>query len=77
MRDAFKTIVGGRSTDNLPAGNSRRGIEILLKKASVDEDFAKVLVAIAGGCRPTHLPGSPGFGKADSGEHAQQGHSRP
>jgi hypothetical protein len=44
MRDAFKTIVGGRSADSLPAGNSRRGIEILLKKASVDGDFAKVLL---------------------------------
>ena len=44
MRDAFKTIVGGRSADNRPAGNSPRGIEILLKKASVDEDFAKVLL---------------------------------
>ncbi len=44
MRDAFKTIVGGRSADSLPAGNSRRGIEILLKKASVDEDFARVLL---------------------------------
>lgn len=44
MRDAFKTIVGGRSADNKPAGNSPRGIEILLKKAYVDEDFAKVLL---------------------------------
>ena len=44
MRDAFKTIVGGRSADNKPTGNSPRGIEILLKKASVDEDFAKVLL---------------------------------
>jgi hypothetical protein len=44
MRDAFKTIVGGRSADNAPAGNSPRGIEILLKKASVDEDFAKALL---------------------------------
>ncbi len=44
MRDAFKTIVGGRSADNKPTGNSPRGIEILLKKASVDEGFAKVLL---------------------------------
>ena len=44
MRDAFKTIVGGRSADNRPTGNSLHGIEILLKKASVDEDFAKVLL---------------------------------
>ena len=44
MRDAFKTIVGGRSADSKPAGDSPRGIEILLKKASVDGDFAKVLL---------------------------------
>lgn len=44
MRDAFKTIVGGRSADNPPPGNSRRGIEIVLKKASVDQDFARVLL---------------------------------
>lgn len=44
MRAAFKTIVGGRYSDNRPVGNSPRGIEILLKKASVDEDFAKVLL---------------------------------
>jgi len=44
MRDAFKTIVGGRSADNKPTANSPRGIEILLKKASVDEDFARVLL---------------------------------
>jgi hypothetical protein len=44
MRDAFKTIVGGRSVDNRPAGNSPHGIEILLKKASVDDEFAKVLL---------------------------------
>ena len=44
MRDAFKTIVGGRSADNRPMGNSPRGIEILLKKASVDREFAKVLL---------------------------------
>jgi len=43
MRDAFKTIVGGRSADNRPMGNSPRGMEILLKKASVDREFAKVL----------------------------------
>ena len=45
MRDGFKTIVGGRSADNKPAGNSPHGIEVLLKKASVDEDFARVLLA--------------------------------
>jgi len=44
MRDAFKTIVGGRSADSKPAANSPRGIEILLKKASVDGDFANVLL---------------------------------
>ncbi len=44
MRDAFKTIVGGRSADSKPTGNSPRGIEILLKKASVDEGFAEVLL---------------------------------
>jgi hypothetical protein len=44
MRDAFKTIVGGRSVDNKPMGNSPRGMEILLKKAAVDEDFAKILL---------------------------------
>ena len=44
MRDAFKTIVGGRSADSNPAGNSPHGIEILLKKASVDGDFARVLL---------------------------------
>ncbi len=44
MRDAFKTIVGGRSADTKPTGNSPRGIEILLKKASVDREFAKVLL---------------------------------
>jgi hypothetical protein len=44
MRDAFKTIVGGRSADNTPAGSSPRGIEILLKKASVDQEFAKLLL---------------------------------
>jgi Type II secretion system (T2SS), protein G len=44
VRDAFKTIVGGRSADSTPAGNCPRSVEILLKKASVDEDFAKVLL---------------------------------
>ena len=44
MRDAFKTIVGGRSVDNRPTGNSPRGMEILLKKAAVDEEFAKLLL---------------------------------
>ena len=44
MRDAFKTIVGGRSADNRPTGNSPHGIEILVKKASVDEGFAKLLL---------------------------------
>jgi hypothetical protein len=44
MRDAFKTIVGGRSADTKLGGNSPRSIEILLKKASVDEDFAKILL---------------------------------
>ena len=48
MRDAFKTIVGGRSADSKPAGDSPRGIEILLKKASVDEGFAKVLLESPG-----------------------------
>ena len=43
MRDGFKTIVGGRSTDNRPTGSSPHGIEVLLKKASVDGDFANVL----------------------------------
>jgi len=45
MRDAFRTIVGGRSADNTPVANSPRGVEILLKKASVDEEFAKILLA--------------------------------
>lgn len=44
MRDTFKTIVGGRSADNQPADESPRGMEILLKKASIDEGFAKVLL---------------------------------
>jgi hypothetical protein len=44
MRDAFKTIVGGRSGDSSQGGNSPRGIEILLKKASVDKDFARLLL---------------------------------
>ena len=44
MKDAFKTIVGGRSADGTPAGNSPRGMEILLKKASVDKDFARLLL---------------------------------
>jgi hypothetical protein len=44
MRDGFKTIVGGRSADNKPASNSPHGIEVLLKKASVDGDFANVLL---------------------------------
>jgi len=44
VKDIFKTIVGGRSADNRPEGNSPRGIEILLKKASVDADFAGVLL---------------------------------
>ena len=44
MRDGFKTIVGGRSADGRPAANSPHGIEVLLKKASVDGDFAKVLL---------------------------------
>ncbi|MDM7999409.1 MAG: type II secretion system protein GspG [Dehalococcoidia bacterium] len=44
MRDAFRTIVGGRSGDRRPRGNSPHGIEILLKKASVDQEFAAVLL---------------------------------
>ena len=44
MRDGFKTIVGGRSADSRPAANSPHGIEVLLKKASVDGDFANVLL---------------------------------
>jgi Type II secretion system (T2SS), protein G len=44
MRDAFRTIVGGRSDDSTPASASRHGIEILLKKASVDESFASLLL---------------------------------
>lgn len=44
MRDAFKTIVGGRSGNTKPPGNSPHGIEVLLKKASLDGDFARVLL---------------------------------
>ena len=44
MRDAFKTIVGGRSGNTNPSDNSPHGIEVLLKKASLDGDFARVLL---------------------------------
>jgi len=44
VRDAFKTIVGGRSGNTHPPGNSPHGIEVLLKKASLDGDFAVVLL---------------------------------
>lgn len=44
MRDAFRTIVGGRSGKPETPQNYPRGIEVLLKKASVDKDFAEVLV---------------------------------
>lgn len=39
MAEKFRTIVGGRSRSNRLAGDSPRGIEILLKKASVDPAF--------------------------------------
>ncbi|MFO8010143.1 MAG: hypothetical protein R6U89_04945 [Dehalococcoidia bacterium] len=44
MRDAFKTVVGGRSAQSKPDGIYPRGIEILLKKASVDEAFSRTLL---------------------------------
>ena len=44
MRDAFKTIVEGRSVNSTSVGNFPRGLEILLKKASIDESFAHVLL---------------------------------
>ncbi|MDM7999410.1 MAG: hypothetical protein QUS33_05255 [Dehalococcoidia bacterium] len=44
MKDTFKTIVGGRSAESSPSGKSPHGIEVLLKKASLDADFAKVLL---------------------------------
>lgn len=44
MRQAFKTIVGGRLGGTDSPGSYPRGTEILLKKASVDGEFAEVLV---------------------------------
>jgi hypothetical protein len=44
MKEAFKTIVGGRSANSSISGSFPRGIEILLKKAAVDQDFEEVLL---------------------------------
>jgi hypothetical protein len=44
MKEAFKTIVGGRSANSSLSGSFPRGIEILLKKAAVDQDFEEVLL---------------------------------
>lgn len=44
MNDEHRTIVGGRSRSNKLVGDIPRGIEILLKKASVDPDFYAFLL---------------------------------
>ncbi len=44
MNDERRTIVGGRSRSNLLVGKFPRGIEILLKKASVDSGFYTLLL---------------------------------
>ena len=44
MNDERRTIVGGRSRSNRLVGDFPRGIEILLKKASVDPVFRQFLL---------------------------------
>ena len=44
MNDERRTIVGGRSRSDLLVSNFPRGIEILLKKASVDSGFYTLLL---------------------------------
>ena len=44
MDNKFRTIVGGRSTDHRDRNNFPRGIEILLKKAKVDNQFRALLL---------------------------------
>ena len=44
MNDDRRTIVGGRSRSNRLVGDFPRGIEILLKKASVDSGFHTLLL---------------------------------
>ncbi|MCK5198183.1 MAG: hypothetical protein KAR21_07525 [Spirochaetales bacterium] len=44
MNDERRTIVGGRSRSDRLIRNFPRGIEILLKKASVDSEFRKSLL---------------------------------
>ena len=44
MNEKGRTIVGGRSRSNRLVGDFPRGIEILLKKASVDPEFSQYLL---------------------------------
>ena len=44
MNSGFRTIVGGRSSEQRARNNFPRGIEILLKKAKVDSRFQKLFL---------------------------------